>query len=679
MVAIAEVGRGVTNARQNHKNPLGEARLSLNFLHGNFEGETYDRAELREYLDRAWLKRTETTRIDLMVELRKDDGTRGRFFKSNSKLYSWSTSPGSLPVEVASGMHANATQLTDVCQGFDRLFFADVTENWAYSTTNGLFLLTPSARPTTAMTLTEAGAAVGFGTGIFEYNYTLYSSSEGWETRPRSTSTTITKASADLGVRWTNPADPGLTGIYNRYRLYRRLQGENAWYLIGTYAASDFTVDGNKVQDDVPDLDLEESALSEIHDNESGLDDYTVPDDFSTIAFYRGRVFGASGDTVWWSKVNLPFLFRESEIARKQIGDDGDPVIALRVINESLVCFKRHSIWILNGDVEESGFTWFPNDKMLGLIGLNAVTLVPGGCMFLANDRSVYYFDLSQDSVRKPISTTVKFTANWTKANFFAAGYDPESRHAQFSFPAAADTNNTETHTVSIDGFAWGRAEYLLIYPQCYTVCHNANAEAKLYFGSHNGYGYQTMCATGADGVNSGTKSGTVNVGTSTTVFSVNYAAFMTTGAGSDALKGLSASVMIAGAVETREISSNTATEITVTSAFSATPQAGALVWIGAMSAVLWFHRVKIAVKEARVDDMYFFMDESSTTWKFGATIDNETDRDHYTEDTAQESIHFKVERRCYSMSPFIESFGTSLEMDFGGVEFEPTLIKGDR
>lgn len=686
MMSITQVGMGLANGRQAFQTKSGEAQLTKNFYHGNLHGGEFNRAETRKYLDKAYRTTPDSAkRVTWLAELRKKDGTRLKFMKSGLKVSggtasmdTWDPDPTVGLIDSYSGFSNSI--VPDWCQGFDRIYLADAA-NWAFSTVNGFFALTPAFLPDGPPVLAESGTVTGFGTGDFEYCYTLYASTEGWESRA-STTATITKTVTDDGVTIADPADSHLTGIYNRYRIYRRLQNNFSWYVLGDYATSDFPV-----QDNTPDVLFNDSALSEIHDNETGLTDYQVPPVFSTVAFYRGRLFGAAGETVYWSKPELPFLFKQNEISQKILGDDGDPIIALRVINESLVAFKKHSIWVLNGDTVEEQFVWFPATRNIGAGACQTVVPIPAGCIFLGTDKHIYFFDLSGDSVKTPITHSTKLTIDWTTSTHFCGGYDPVSRHCFLSFSTGTVYDqlgstlvNDQTYTIAVDGYAVGTMDYGSIYPSAYGQAMDLSGTIKLVIGSGQSFSFWTETALLGDGVYSSNKvTGYITSVQSTTVIYTN-ATFTDTAV----LVGLCLFIETTTGVQFYEISANTTGgHITVlggTYSFGSNVQAGQRWWIGAIDAVLWFGLMKGEGDFQAVGDITFYFDKSSTICRFGCSTDiNNVKTDYVLAPMTAGKYVFSAKKRAYGLAPFIEAIGTSLSVVFGGVEYNPMPVRGPR
>ena len=672
VVNIDKLDLGLVNELNQMKCPPGSWRSSYNIL--PYQGK----AVSRRYLRRAVPQRADTAvtpgdsgnQCNGLIELRKTDGTNRLIGKFGTKLYytgyaDWTS--------ISTGLTSNRF---DACQGNDRIYLVDGSggTNRFYSTASGLQSLVSSTRPTAAMTLTETGSATGFGTGVSEYNYTLYSNAEGWETRPKATSTTITKANANQGIQFANPSDAGLTGIYDRYRLYRRLQGENAWYLIATINPSS----GFPYTDTTPDADLTNAALSEIYDNESGLEDFFVPSASIAIAFFRDRIFIAQDDYVYWSKVNLPFLFRTSDVGRRRIGDDGDQIVRIVVYNESLVVFKTNSIWVMNGDVTEENFTFYPASRSVGSGFYLSEVITPTGIFFIGTDRKIYRFDLTAESLSKPVTDAMDITGYLGSS--IAAGFEPKRRNYVVS-----NFSTDVCFAINVDTYAIGPLAFTSKSIRYFALVYNGGLEYQgidLVCGDYDGLtyimerDYGSGSTTSYDGRYENSKVSNSHVGSVTSnTLTLISGTFETQG---DGLKCLPITIVFAdGTSETHKIASNTSTQITITDTWTTTPRHWVdKFYIGGYTLLMWLNRIRPSMVQSRFDTLYFYCKASSSEVKFGATVDEETSRTKYKLSAISNRLRFLYGRRGYTISPFIEAFGTEFDVDLGGIDIDSSEIK---
>lgn len=369
-------------------------------------------------------------------EHRKDDGTNTVLIVSDRDLR---TEDDTL---VLSNVFA-AAYAPGFCNGFDKTYIAGDADSYVYFSSSDCRSLVAAA-PSGSISGTETGAsaATGFGTGTFEYSFTDYDPTTGWESIPKAAISVAKTADADTGVKFTTAPSGSFVSPYTRIRLYRRLRGTNQWYLIATLQSSDFPY-----QDVTIETDLLAENLSNAHDNETGLIDMVDPGAQVHCAFYRGRLFLASGDIVRWSRVGLPFSFKSSGIAQKEIGDEGDPIQKLVVWGESLVVFKQFSIWVLNGDIDEQGFTFFPASRDIGAMHKGLVCSTPHGIFFLDSGGRFRLFDLSPDSLQW-YNDDLGYSESTSTPNSASSVYDPSTDSVQFFGPGAPLYHTQEIRSV---------------------------------------------------------------------------------------------------------------------------------------------------------------------------------------------------------------------------------------
>ena len=627
----------------------GELQQSKNFVLGTKKGLPY--AEVRKY---SKLFATNTfnagKEIRAMKELRKDDGTITKFYKydnvggTNSSL---AISDGTTTTTLVDNV-LGSTGIVDMTTGFDKLFIANNGQTPKVSNGTTLWNLFESVTvdAATDITLAETGASTGFGSGIFEYAFSFYSSTQGWETVP--VAKNITKSNANLGVNitfdhtsTTKPAAVnGHATIYDRYRIYRRLRGQNSWYFISDHPiVSSFTK-----SDTLLETEFTAAMLSEVHDNETGLINAEIPSNPVVCEFFRGRLFLAGGshtpdatfrsrrrdvvygpDTLRWSKIELPFLFGKSGTSLAEIGDDGDPITAVVSWGEQLTVFKKNSTWVMQGADDEENFTFYPVSRTIGCFGRFSWAKTPIGIAFIGTDKKVYIFNGSVESLLNPLPTSelFDFNADWSLSDTFIAGYDPTVEAVYFTVINGSTYTN---YVLFLDGLVWGVFEFGHDIT-AYDEWTNSSGERKLHFGTTDSLMLETNTTALGDGVVSGTVTRTATGGTSSTL--------VDTGATFTTLNGLKVTVQHADAsYETQTITSHTGTTLNTTT-WSTTPLSGRTYWIGEMDTLLWSADLDIGSRKfKRVNGCIYEVRNPAGAFKFGMTIDEGTSRTNHQEYT---------------------------------------------
>lgn len=584
---VERLGRGRMTDRNASKLPPGSARDSLN-LHHNREDQ---RAKTRDAIDRVWAARPGNSAVLTLYELIQSDGTSKCVAKVGTALYSF-TYPTPAPSSFLTGMHA--THQAQIASAANRMFIADRAKNYLSDGTSAGTIELQKAAVNGTFSGASSGTATGNVAATITYWFTdvapthiLMECPPGNTTVSGGPGTKITVArSADAGV---NLSGFTYSGDYTRKHIYRNRPGDPQPYYV---TSIDSPI--NTIQD--LSLDTSLDTVSTVHD-ENGVPSIEKPEAAQHVTEHRGRAFlanldGATSD-LRWSRILEFTQFENYDEARRSIKkNDGTEITGIVSWRGSLVIFKNRSIYVMNGSDDQARFEVQPMVLGVGARAPRSIVATENDILFLSESDGVYAFNL-RDGIRRvsmPIDGDFASLA-WSLTDAFCAGYDRVNKQYLISVAPYGVTTNTKTHVLNLDTGAWGRFEFGMgvIKPTCYGEMRNAAGELSLYLGSTNGYAYEMNTSTGADGVTSGTKTGAVTSSADTTHVTVSGATFLNT---DDKLKGLSATlVTTAGDVETREIDTNSGTEITVTSAFTVT-RVGSTLYIGAIQAMLHLNRV---------------------------------------------------------------------------------------
>lgn len=144
------------------------------------------------------------------------------------------------------------------------------------------------------------------------------------------------------------------------------------------------------VTDDTPDATLTTSSFGFLYTVGGELPD-RCPPSLTSIISHKGRIWGIGWDkrTVWYSKqisVGVQPGFHEN--LTFSIDDDGLPVTALASLEDSLLIFKEHTIYAVNGDGPADNGQGNdltvprPVQTDLGCINQRSIVKVPTGIFF---------------------------------------------------------------------------------------------------------------------------------------------------------------------------------------------------------------------------------------------------------------------------------------------------------
>ena len=427
-------------------------------------------------------------------------------------------------------------------------------------------------------------------------------------------------------------------------------------------------------------LDSALTTASEVHDAD-GAASIEKPEAAKFCCFFKGRLFLANlsvaPSRIRWSKVLEPTQFSNATTARLDVGkNDGGEITGIVPFRGSLVIFKTNSIWVMNGDEDETTFSIFEAVPGKGCVAPWTIRRDGDSRIFFLSAAGVLTFDLSgvpEIPLSDPILADVRTLAD--RRDFFCAGLDTRERLYLLSVAPAAATTNTKTHVLNLDTGAWGRFQFAMgeVTPSCYGdtgqsgPIRNSVGQVLLYFGDEVGYVYQTDATTTGDGVTSGTTEATITAVTGTTT-SASAAAFRTTG---DGLKGLGLTLRRAAdsTYETVRITSATGTVITHAAWVGTAAAISDTIFVGALQATLSLGRIDLETnrrKRWHRIEVEFEKQTATTPLRVGYTLDGDT-APTATGEFAMSNNYFarkRIDRRALALSPYLDVIGTNYDFD---------------
>lgn len=664
---IDKFGLGLDSTRNPSLLPEGKLRNTVNFLHNRGE----DRAELRKGILRVTNTRTTNVPIYGFYEFINNSGTTTRLRQTNGTLQSFTLTAGDTPSTVDA-----SHQSTNIARFASALNFwleADHRDNnyIGNGTTGYPFQI---VAPTPAFTVVAAAGGARTA-GTYQYDYARYSSVTGEISPAYGTAVPVTLSGGNLQSTVTN-ATITTTEQFDQVRIYRTKVGETGpYYRLATITVASFN---SGYTDNTIDTSL--TTLSTIH-TDAGATNTTRPEAATDVVFHRGRIhwIGLSGvrSRHRWSQL-LAYEHDSTTDARHDVDpDDGDFLWRGFSIDGALVLMKDHSIHLMNGDVDELSFSWeVASDKDTGIGAYCPFTAVatPLGIIF-QGECGVYVYRPGGRPIK--ISDDIQDDLDdldYSRRLFFVGGYNPCERIYYLSVTPNGGTTNTVTKAYAIDTNKWMNVSWgdALISPSLHGLFHNGSSRMKGYFGSSDGYVYETDDSGGSDGVISGTKTGTATGGSTTTITDTG-ASFYTSG---DGLTGLVATKQVSdGSYQSRLISSNTGTIVTVASAFTTATASGDTYYVGGIPGVLSYGRIDFGEAGYKYVGRitYEFQQQShSIRLQLGYTVDNDSQPTTF-EATLQDKFTFSipVNRTCIGISPYIRTIGTGNSVELLKIEID--------
>lgn len=389
-----------------------------------------------------------------------------------------------------------------------------------------------------------------------------------YTTSGRQTSTTGTLASA--------PSAP-----FDGYRIYRTVANGKDYFLLGYQTTGTYT-------DGKPDVAMDAPFDSTI--------DTITPPSYRYIAGYKGSLFLAQGNAINFSRAPVQhpdiadtdtFWLKSDTISTSS----KSPITGLKPTSDSLVVFTSSDISEITG-FGAATFKLKSLVKDIGAVSSEAIeTDGNGDIIFFAGSAGVYKLrtfqqpttDVTGDSVEGKRFTIIKLSSPPLDEVFRGTDSEIDLDPANYAASHAYYDIDNDLYFLYID-------QHCLIYDNVnnsWSYLPATKMTASVYRKSPGLLGQGVMTDnlgfmynnwTGYDnGIESGTVTGSPTSSTDTTLTD-SGATFNTT---NDGLKGLWVAVDNQDGIQYRQISSNTGTALTVSSAWTTNPSTDDVYYIG--------------------------------------------------------------------------------------------------
>ena len=480
----------------------------------------------------------------------------------------------------------------------------------------------------------------------YQYKVTKYSTDSGVESEPSSASSvslsgskyvsvasvwsdTDADGSKDAGETYTLKITPtsapdtsttstlasAPTGVFNTYRMYRTVASGSEYFFVGEQASGTFT-------DGKPDASLGTSLDTTI--------DTITPPSYKLIAEYKGSLFTAEGDSIAFSRIPVSLATDADSYwlnTDKLIMASKKSITGLHTTANFLLAFSENSIMSISGFGND---TFRKNIVHTSVGAVNDKTIETdsnGDVIFFAGTEGVFKLrtfdqltdDLTGAQVDQPRTSVVKISSPDLDEVF--RGLDDEitldpadytSSHAYYDMDYNRYFLYIGSHCFIFDNLTsqWSYLPATRMIASTWAKSPIALGKGliidNLGFAYHNWTGYE-------NGIESGDVTGSATAGTSTTLTD-STATFNTTG---DGLKGLWVYIDN-DTPEFRQITSNTGTAITVSSAFTTTPAADDVYYIAYIRTSMYSKKYSMDVipNLSTVYKLYLFFTPSSMSIK---------------------------------------------------------------
>jgi len=650
------------------------------------------RAEVRPGILRAHHTRSADETIWNLFEFRDAAGLTYRLVKTGTTLARLALAGGA-PVANETGMSAAGP--ASMAEAQDLVFLADQrAKNYVTTGGGGVANTLPldKAAPSAALSPVGAGTATGMVAGTYRVACSFYNPTFDWTTPPRAyEAVTIT---ANQAIRVTTPADPG-DGFTKMYFWRTKIGEVGPFYWIGEATTWSTTHDLTAIDSDIV-AQPSTYYLSPVH-NLDGEIVAANPPACKFANWHKHRLALGSDSTkllrIYFSDLDKPTSFFVTTVAKEPshyhdlLEGQGYVMTGLNDLNGAFVAFKDYSITIRNGDIDPASWQWYVAVDGTGCIAPWSRAVAPGLGIFFAGADGVFLLD---DSFRaRRISDAPDGAGigddyralDFTKVEYWWGAWSEREREYLLGVTtsAAAGTAPDRVYSYAPDTGAWSTRDYgmALVLPTCAGLMTNEAGRPKVYCGTSAGYVYETGHTAQSDGPMGGTVTGVATAGAGTTLTD-SAAAFYATG---DGLTGLVLTVRhSATSYESRLIVSNTATVLTVASAWAQPPVPGERYFVGAIEGTLalaqWDGQ-ESASKQWHAITGAWTKQAHTTPVRVGFTLDDDAVPTYHGSEETMGDVRFALPAgdRGVEMGAYFDIIGTGAPFEIKGVSYEFDLL----
>lgn len=401
-------------------------------------------------------------------------------------------------------------------------------------------------------------AAVDTGAGVmngtYDWKTTYYNSNTGWESSS-SPFATNTPVNEQTQVTWVASADGQVTHV----NVYVRKQSLGT----GFYRATSKAIGTLSVTLNLSDANINALTIQAPDTDEND----PPPSGTKYLSWHKSRMFAATDQAVYYSKVELPEYF-DPEKYEPVNPDDGQKIRGIISMYDKLIVLKDRSVYALVGDGPND---WFIEkiSSSIGCVAPNSLVVADGNLYWWSVDGPVMW-----NGIEPPVrlgKTLVDDTVNTAAINasqafFIWAGVDPRAARVCFAVPSPGSTEND---VVIPFNYQLGQFEGVWYGPHVasYATGTDASGLEWLYQGGYFGWIYKTNDGR-KDGIEDAAKYTGTFTATTTSITTIVSTDFNT----STGYMGLYASIVDETAqtfVARRHISTSNSTTITFTTALT--------------------------------------------------------------------------------------------------------------
>jgi hypothetical protein len=317
-----------------------------------------------------------------------------------------------------------------------------------------------------------------------------------------------------------------------------------------------------------------------------------APEGLKGIELFKNRLFGFKDNKIYFSKLFAPYYWPQGELDTETVFSsevaDGSPITGMKSFFDVLLVFKRYDIYVLSGNNElDFTISRLRSDERVGAVNDRSIIVIDNYCYFLS-ENSVFRTDgITVQNMGEPISDFFDENSSSTTYKVYkdyiddaCAVYDEDNNLYLLFIHTGTDpvTENNMCFALDVRSVAAAQkgitADWSL-WPGFSTQCASIvtiDGAQQWWRGDENGYIFRQNTL---DGDGSNITSTATSGGASTLI---DTAQLWTV----DAYAGLRVNILSGtGEGQERDIASNTADTLTVTTLWDTEPDDTSVYTVG--------------------------------------------------------------------------------------------------
>jgi hypothetical protein len=501
--------------------------------------------------------------------------TGGRLDKLNSD--------GTTSVINATAFTSGTSHLPHFAVANDLCFIVNDVDQVKYDgTSTSKFGITRPAAPTA---VAGAGGAAGMA-GTYDFALSYYNNLTGHESSLSDFVTVVVGAGQKATVTWLAPTDAQVTHV--RVHIRKQTLGPNVYRNIASAVpAPDAATGGYAVATLSTVIDIADTTLSAyIIVSPTTTENNPPPSGAQFPTWHGNRMFVFDSGNAYYSKIQnntaFPEAFDPNNIQPVN-PNDGDSIVGAMSMWGKLWIWKKYSLWVIEGSD--------PNSWTMQLVSNHGAATQRS---IKAADGTLFWWDMQNgpvafngegtpEEIGKQFvqSTIADDSVNIAQLTSIVAEVDEQNTTVLWAYPEFNATRNTAVLPFNYRAKRFAADVWTPFDIFGLWVVEDGSSLRAVYIGGYAGQVFKWWGGTN-DGVPAGTtSSGTVTAATATTLTD-SGATFATAGGGLIE-RYVYAISSDRATVQRRRITANTATQLTVSSAWDTTPNTTYTYVVGAI------------------------------------------------------------------------------------------------